>query len=96
LANRLRKNYPRTVPDDFAREFQALYLDNTRVPLTMDRYTWWCLMSAVQLASRHPKAAKTAPIRNAVEVARQIQLIVTTTPALRQVAEQGWDQILDL
>ena len=84
------------VPEDFARELKAMYEDPTILPVESSRWRLWCLMSAVQLASRHPEAIQTVPIQVAVEMALRIQEMVATTPALKRVAEQGWNQTLDL
>ena len=81
--------------EDFVREFKVLAEDGTLVPLTTTAYRAWCLLSAVQLASRHPEAMATAPMQVAVEMARHIQTLIATTPALKRVAEMGWDQTHD-
>jgi hypothetical protein len=83
------------IPADFLRDFEALCTDNAPVEIVSTRYRLWCLMSAVQLASRHPGAMQTKPLQTAVEMARAIQGIVATTPALARIAEQGWDQAYD-
>jgi hypothetical protein len=83
------------VPDDFAREFEALYLDETILPFHTTAFRAWCMMAAIQLASRHPEAMKGPTLKVAVEMARHIQSVIATTPALARVAEQGWDQTLD-
>ncbi len=75
--------------EDFVREFKVLAEDGTLVPLTTTAYLS-VLLSAVQLASRHPEAMATAPMQVAVEMARHIQtLLIATTPALKRVAEMG-------
>ncbi len=83
------------VPDDFSREFEAMYNDPTVLHVASNRFRLWCLMSAVQLASRHPEGAQTTPMKVAVQMARRIQTLIATTPALARVAEQGWDQTHD-
>jgi hypothetical protein len=57
---------------------------------TATRYDLWCLMSAVQLASRHPTAMQSNAMHLAVDLARQIQSMIATTPALKRIAEMGW------
>ena len=79
------------VPADFVRDFGDLMVDPSPVEINTTRYRLWCLMAAVQLAARHPEAAKTMPIRTAIEMARNLQAVLSTTPALAQVAERGWD-----
>jgi hypothetical protein len=71
------------VPEDFARDFADLYNNPETVEL-------------VQLASRHPGAIKTQPIKTAILMARNLQRLLATTPALQRVAEDGWDQTQDL
>jgi hypothetical protein len=83
------------IPADFVRELEALVTDDTPVAVQSTRWRLWCLMSAVQLASRHPTAMQSAPMQVAVTMARTIQHLVATTPALARVAEQGWDQTFD-
>lgn len=80
------------VPDDFARDFRVLARDPAVLPVESTRLRLWCLLTAVQLASRHPDAMRTEPMRIAVEMARRIQALVATTPALERIAELGWDQ----
>jgi hypothetical protein len=84
------------VPDDFRQEFEAMYRDPAILPLESSRYRLWCLMGAVQLASRHPEAMQGETMRVAVQMARRIQHLIATTPALARVAEQGWDQTKDV
>jgi hypothetical protein len=83
------------IPSDFMRDFEALVADEHPVEIISTRYRLWCLMSAVQLASRHPKAMQSLPMQTAVEMARAIQAQLSTTPALARIAEQGWDQTFD-
>jgi hypothetical protein len=79
------------IPADFVRDFGALMEDETTVEVHFTRYAMWCLMSAVQLAARHPEAIKMDAIRTAVELARNLQDCLSRTPALARIAEQGWD-----
>ncbi len=83
------------IPTDFVRDFTALCHDERPVEIASTRYRLWCLFAAVQLASRHPNAMQTRPMQTAVEVARSIQALLSTTPALARIAEQGWDQTSD-
>jgi hypothetical protein len=84
------------IPADFMYELEALVADDTPVEIVSTRWRLWCLMSAVQLASRHPYAMQTAPMQVAVAMARAIQGMVATTPALARIAEQGWDAAHDI
>lgn len=79
------------IPADFKRDFEALCTDDAPIEIVSTRFRLWCLMSAVQLASRHPQAMHTVPMQTAVEMARVIQSMLSTTPALARIAEQGWD-----
>jgi hypothetical protein len=83
------------IPPHLIEELTALREDETPVVVHLTRWHLWCLMSTVQLASRHPAAAETLPIQIAVEVARQIQPIAAPTPALAEVAAMGWDMTQD-
>lgn len=54
----------------------------------------WCLLSAVQLACRHPEF--TGPTREIAEaLARVIFDEMDITPAMREVARRGWDPEYD-
>jgi hypothetical protein len=77
---RVNPSTPDHVPDDFAREFEAMFNDETVLPFATTAWRAWCLMTAVQLASRHPAAMKAVPIQVAVDMARQIQSLIATTP----------------
>ena len=77
------------------RDLASMVNDPTTVSLNATRWRAWALMSAVQLASRHPDAGGSQTIRAAVDVARNLQSLVATTPALERVAAAGWDQTLD-
>jgi hypothetical protein len=79
------------VPEDFRRDFTALVLDKSTTDVPLTRYAMWSLMAAVQLASRHPAASESPPLRDAAGLARLLQKRLATTPALARVAEQGWD-----
>jgi hypothetical protein len=84
---------PDEVPSpEFVEDFKALYDDETDVVLTLSKYHAWCVMSAIQLAQRHPEARKVSPIpiQVASEVAVAIQKEIATTPALAKVAQDGW------
>jgi hypothetical protein len=49
----------------------------------------WCLLSAVQLACRHPEFK--GPTREIAEaLAREIFDEMDITPAIREVARRGW------
>jgi hypothetical protein len=96
------KNLPPTsslsvagAPDNFGPEFEALYRDETPYPVHSTRYGWWCLVSAVQLASRHEAARNSPVLKAAIEFAEQLGKHIATTPALAQVMAGGWDQRLD-
>jgi hypothetical protein len=79
------------VPEDFKRDFRAVLNEKSTTPVAMTRYAMWCLMCAVQLATRHPAAANSPPLMNAARIARTLQKVLSTTPALARVAEMGWD-----
>jgi hypothetical protein len=80
------------VPNDFAKDFRAL-LDAPSIELHIPPTVAWQIMSVLQLALRHPNL-RSGPVRTtAEEFARALQERVSTTPALRRVAEQGWEEI---
>lgn len=60
----------------------------TAPPLT--RWHWWCLISAAQLASRHPEFAG-AVAHGAAEAAKAAQLLLFPSGPLATLAELGWD-----
>lgn len=83
------------VPDDFRRDFAAMFENEEPITLVMSQPAAWMLMSALQLALRHPHFP--AKIRPTVEVqARWLQGQCATTPALADVAEKGWDAEFDV
>ena len=78
------------VPEAFVRDFKALAEDAEIIVLSLSRYQAWCLMATVQLAHKHPDGKRTAPVRAATMIARDLQEQIATTPALASIAEQGW------
>lgn len=86
------------VPAEFEGDFRELMEDQRVGAMPITRFQAWCLMSSVQLASRHPDVAAAGGIvmATAVDVARELQRQLSTTPALAAVAELGWRPEADL
>ena len=79
--------------DQFQAEFADLE-EHPGVVLRLGAVEAWAVLGQLQLACRHP--ANNGPTRQIAEqVARQLQAAVATTPALRVVAEMGWDPAYD-
>ena len=83
-------NEPMT--EEFVRDFEALFKDPSPVTLKISKYQAWCLMAAVQLASRHPEGRTTAPVQAATMIARDLQSQISNTPTLARIAELGWTE----
>ena len=75
--------------NQFKAEFKQLALSKTVIRLELTPMEAWSVLSAVQLASRHPDA-EGLTIGYASYVALRLQEQVATTPALRTVATLGW------
>lgn len=79
--------------DEFTQEFAQLD-QQPDIVLELSPTSAWCLMAQIQLACRHP--SNEGPSRAIAEsIARDIQLVLATTPALAAVAEHGWDASYD-
>lgn len=74
----------------FVADFKALHDDRQPIQLRLSKFQAWCLMAAVQLASKHPEGARTIPIQAATMIARDLQDQIASTPTLARIAEQGW------
>jgi hypothetical protein len=77
---------------EFMRELAALRDDETPLYMEVTRWQLWCLMSAVQLASRHPQGRESEIIQTAMAIAREIQPMAAPSAVLAQIAEQGWHE----
>lgn len=85
-----------TVPEDFVEAFAELCADDQLVDVRATRYAWWCLVAAVQLASRHPQAVLTQPIRHAIQLAFEIGADITRgSEPLERIISDGWDNTQD-
>lgn len=79
-------------PDaEFIREFTALCQDRQPILLEITKYQAWCLLSAVQLAAKHPAGSETSPVQEAVYIVRGLQDAVAATPRLAAIARAGWE-----
>jgi hypothetical protein len=78
--------------DDYAGDFPKLAA--IRIDLHLSGTQAMCLLGQLQLACRHPQ--NRGPTRQvAEEVARDLQVAVSITPALAGVAEAGWHEEYD-
>lgn len=79
--------------EQFKKEFPGEMADQP-VVIESDALTMWCVASSIQLACRHPD--NTGPTRQMAEAfAREVFNQVATTPALKEVAEMGWNPEFD-
>ncbi|MEG4396489.1 hypothetical protein [Microcoleus sp. BROC3] len=68
------------------------------VIIDIPKATVFSIISTIQLASRHPGARASATAREAIEVARQWQVLmfpVEQFPVAAQLLEDGWNKELD-
>ena len=83
-----------TVEEEFAVDFNSLVAAGD-LGVKMSRPNWWMIMSALQLALRHPRFPET--IHGATEsFARRLAAELPTTELLRTVAEAGFDVGMDV
>lgn len=83
------------VLERFKRDYVERLLPAEPVPGLIRPANAWMVMSALQLALAHPHFP--ASIRPTVEgFARQLQELVSLTPALAYVAEAGWHRDADV
>ena len=79
---------------EFKRDFEVLP-ESDPVEMVVNPLACWCVMSAIQLACRHPEFD--GPTREVAEgFARKLQERVAVTPALQRVAAMGWDPEFDI
>lgn len=78
---------------EYVRDFLALK-DRPDLLIQINPVAAWCLASALQLACRHPHFDGPAS-QISGRVARAILSEIADTPALRTVAERGWDPAYD-
>lgn len=79
----------------FILALERLFNDQQRVQADMSKGELWSLLSAVQLACRHPRF--TGPTREIVErAARQLgAVLVANDQDLRMLFEMGWNPQFD-
>jgi len=62
--------------------------DKPPASVELPRRTWWIVLGALQLATRHPDA----PLKEDVEsAAREIQRVICDTAEVLVLAELGWN-----
>ena len=75
--------------EEFRRDFEQHLATAPPVEGLIQPGRAWLVMAALQLALRHPEFPDS--MRGPVEAfARQLQAIVSVTPTLTALAEQGW------
>jgi hypothetical protein len=78
----------------FKEEFQDLCEDKEGIVVQLSALEAWCALSCLQLSLRHPKnAGPTSEIARAV--AKSLEAKVAVTPALKIIAQRGWDPAYD-
>ena len=82
--------------DEFLRELKSLEDSGAALPFLLTPGEAWCLLSALQLALRHPQFQPDGDPHHiaadwAYKFARHIQDRLCILPALAQIAEMGWD-----
>ena len=79
----------------FDRDFRKLLHSGKQFTLTLNPLEAWSLMSAVQLAARHPGFSGQVAL-HATRAARRLQAAISLTPILAEIAEEGWNSHQDL
>lgn len=83
------------VPPQFTRAIDRLMSDQQPLTVQMSRFQAWCLVGAVQLATRHPQFTGLTRLI-AESVAREISAALSANDTdLRQLALMGWQQQFD-
>lgn len=82
--------------DEFMRIGKQVMSDETILPVNITIKDAWMLISALQLATRHPKLPKTTH-DFVVSVGHQFQnSIVQLHPEAEKLLERGWDTRFDI
>ena len=87
---------PEHLEAQFIAEMQELHLSHPTIQMEISSVDLWMLLSAVQLASRHPVASQTAAVARATEIMRDLQEQLPMGPAMQHVAQQGWNPDADV
>lgn len=75
----------------FAEDFAERVTDSKeRLSVELSPMEAWALMTAMQLAMRHPAVLRSPTMQEARTAARRLQELVAMTPALRAIANMGW------
>jgi hypothetical protein len=82
-------------PEMTSADIQALNLLKP-IQLELDAGAAFELMAVIQLASRHPAASQTGPIRRCCSLARELQKHLSATKNLAALCEAGWDPTSDV
>lgn len=79
----------------FRLDAKSIAAMDARFVVELDVATTAQLISAIQLACRHPQFK--GPTRTKVEeVARELQAKISLTPRIALMLEAGWDQTMDV
>jgi len=85
-----------STPEKFKAAMARLEKDPQRVQISIEKINLWVLLSVIQLASRHPHAAKSPAIQSAVVFAREAYAALTANdPDLAMLAAMGWEKTYD-
>lgn len=75
--------------EEFKEDFENATQQNRPVVIQMDFTTAWALLGVLQLAFRHP--CYNGPSSEVTKgIARALEESVALTPALKAVAQKGW------
>jgi hypothetical protein len=82
----------------FVEEITALEESGAGMPFIFKPSEAFMLLSILQLALRHPAMAQTSPTvaEFARALAENIQERLCKTPAMKEIAERGWQQEHDI
>lgn len=71
---------------------RRIYKDDGVHEVRTGTWPWFCMISAIQLAARHPTAADTPVMQQAIKFAHSVgDFLVEDDPELEAVIEMGWD-----
>jgi hypothetical protein len=79
------------IDEQFAIDFEQLARSDRKITLTLSPAEAFALLAQLQLALRHPaNGGGSSEIARAI--AQYLELQVATTPALRAITTQGWNE----
>lgn len=82
--------------EKFLAALKRLEADPQPVSVEMAKSSLWLMLSAVQLACRHPAAKTSKTLQAAKSIASSIMRDISANDAdLRMLAEMGWEEQFD-